>query len=399
MSFFEPLQMLPEDPILSIPILFKADPRPNKVNLGIGSYKGSDGKPVVLSCVRKAENILFSKNLDKEYLPIDGNPEYNKETLKLIFGRDLPRINSGEIIALQTFGGTGALRMGGEFLHRNQINTIYLPDPTWANHSAIFGYAGLAIKNYPYYSNENHGLDFSAMCQALNQLPAKSVILLHACCHNPTGSDPSKEQWKELSHLMKKRHLFPFFDLAYQGFGNGLDEDAYAVRCFMEDDHEMFVANSFSKNLGLYGERVGMLSIVSKASSTAKKVLSHMKQIARGSYSMPALNGARIVAEILKTETLFTEWLDELAGMRNRIKQMRLSLVSALQKENVENRFNFLLEQSGIFSFTELLPEQIQRLQAEYAIFMISNGRINVAGLNEHNIHDVAKAIAMTIKS
>lgn len=394
MSFFTSVELLPEDPILNLPFLFAADQHENKVNLGIGSYKDGEGKPLVLSCVRKAEKILLDKKLNKEYPPINGDPAFNTAVAKLIFGESAKSFSNGEMFTMQTLGGTGGLRIGSEFLARNRKMDIYLSEPTWPNHRPVFSYAGMAIHNYPYYHRVAHDLDFEGMCSAINKIPSPGVILLHACCHNPTGIDPNREQWQELSVLIKKKHLLPFFDFAYQGFGEGIHEDAYPVRHFLEQGHEMLVSSSYSKNFGLYGERVGALTIVTNDKQITARALSQCKQIVRSSYSMPPLHGGRIVATILDSQELTQEWEEELKGMRDRIKEMRRALSEGLKAAGVKQDVSFFETQKGVFSYTGLTPEKVQRLRHQYGIYGADNGRINIAGLNHHNIQYVIAALA-----
>ena len=394
MSYLDSLQLMPDDPILNLNVSFAADSRNNKVNLGVGSYKTGEGNPMVLSSVKKAEAILLEKNLNKEYLPIDGLKEFIQEALNVVYGNDFPALKNGEICGVQTIGGTGALRIGSEFLAtRNISKTIFVSDPTWPNHKGIFSQVGLKVDVYPYYDQVAHKLDFAGMCESIKHMPKGSIILLHACCHNPTGIDPQFEQWKELSKLIKDQQLIPFFDFAYQGFGQGLEEDAKAVRYFAEQHHEMLVASSFSKNFGLYSERVGLLSIVTPNKETAVRVCSQLKSLIRCSYSTPPSHGVRIVKTILQDPALRKEWEQELANMCERIKEMRKALVGELLTRKNNKDFSFMNRQQGIFSYSGLDQDQVHRLRQENGIYMPSNGRINVAGLNWHNLNYVVDAI------
>lgn len=377
----------PEDPILSLPILFAAETNPSKVNLGIGSYKNEFGLPTVLSCVRKAEKMLLEQQLDKEYSPIQGLPAFLKETTKLVLGATPTHVS-----AIQTVGGTGALHLACDFLIRNQFTNLYLSDPTWANHFLIMEYTGMNVQTYPYYNGHTHQIKFDELCATIKKMPAHSIILLHACCHNPTGLDPTPEQWKLLSHIILKQKVLPFFDFAYQGFGDGLEQDAFAVKYFYEQGHEMLVASSFSKNLGLYGERVGMLLAVTKNSETAQSILTQLKRIVRSNYSVPPIHGARIAQMVMQDEKLKQEWMQELAQMRQRILQMRQNLISELKKFDLD--LSFISSQKGIFSFTGLTSKQVTSLRQHFGIYMTENGRINVAGLTKQNVEYVAKAIA-----
>lgn len=398
MSYFTSFELLPEDPILNLGILFAADKREQKVNLGIGSYKDETGQPVVLECVRKAEKLLLDKHLNKEYLPIVGNNAFISKIMKLVYGELVDNQLKGRLVAVQSVGGTGALRIGTELIARNRHTKAYFSTPTWINHNAIFKYGGMPYGFYPYYNKETKGIDFSAMCQAIKKMNAGDVVLLHACCHNPTGVDLSQEQWKELSELIKTQKLLPFFDLAYQGFGNGLEEDAFAVRYFAEQGHEMLVATSCSKNFGLYGERLGALSIITKDSTLVPQLTSQIKQVIRGCYSMPPLQGSRIVATILESEELTRQWHVELTHMRDRVNAIRLLLVEKLLNHGVKTDVSFFANRRGLFSYTGISVDQVNHLQQEYAIYMSGDGRINVAGLNLTNIDYFAAAIAPLLK-
>lgn len=396
MSFFSSITMLPDDPILSLPRLMAADQRKKeKVDLSVGAYRTSEGKPLLLSSVSKAELLILQKCTDKEYLPIEGNHLFLKKTEELIFGPSLH--DSSALFMLQSMGGSGALRVGAEFLSREGSNkTIYLPNPTWPNHKLIFKMSGLKVEEYPYYDSLNHTLDFSNLCEAIKNMPERSIILLHACCHNPTGIDPTLEQWKEISDLIKKQGIIPFFDFAYQGFGNDLEQDAEVIRYFISQSHEMFVASSNSKNFGLYGERIGALSVISESHEQAQKIGSHLKQIVRGNYSNPPIHGALVVATILDDPELRNEWIQELSNMRDRIKAMRQALAAGLLVKGAKD-FNFLIQQKGIFSYSGLTQDQVLRLREDYGIYMPLNGRINVAGLNIHNLNYVIEAILAVI--
>lgn len=393
MPFFETIDLLPDDPILKLPALFAADSRSPKVNLGVGIYKDSEGKSIVLNAVRAAEAILQENKPNKDYPPIEGDPSFLKESMILCFGKDSPAIDNGQIFAANTLGGTGALRLGGEFMAQENSRTLFLPDPSWPNHRPVFQHSGLKIRQYPYYDPISHRLDFEGMCAAIKCMPPGSIILLQACCHNPTGVDLSFEQWKEISSLIKTNKILPFFDFAYQGFGESIDADAQSIRYFLKEGHEMLIASSYSKNFGLYGERVGVLFACTQNRDTTRKIGSQLKQIIRGMYSMPPLHGARIVTTILQTPNLKKEWMDELANMRDRIREMRQTLVAGLVAKSAHNDFNFLNNQVGIFSFCGLNSEQVDLLQKKYAIYMPSNGRINIAGLNPLNMNYVIDAI------
>lgn len=343
MSFFDEIPQMPIDPIFGLPIAFAADPRPNKINLGIGAYKTAEGNPLVLNSVRKAESLILQKHLNKEYLPIEGDAEFLRCSLELLLGKDSPLFQTGNYFAAQTIGGASALRLAGEFLAKLISRTVFLSAPSWSNHKQIFERAGLNVGSYPYFESKTFTLDFTGLCHEITNMPPGSVILLHGCCHNPTGIDPSFEQWKELSEQIKKQKIIPLFDIAYQGFGQGLEEDAKAIRYFINQGHELLISYSFSKNFGLYGERVGFLTVVCSQSEQIKKIGSQIKSLIRGNYSNPPLQGTRIVSTILNSEELTQEWKKELQSMSGRIKNMRTALVAALDSEEAVTTLPILL--------------------------------------------------------
>lgn len=392
MSFFDSLTEFPEDPIMSLPIHFAKDPRKNKVNLGIGTYRNAENQSSVLSSVKKAESIIYGKEPNKEYLPIEGMASFIQAVSTLVFGKDLMDKISGNTFSAQTIGGTSALFTGSKFLKEEVGNTIYIPQPTWPNHQGVFQSVGMNVLRYSYYDDTKHVLDFDQMCKDISKMPEKSIIILHASCHNPSGLDPSHGQWKELSALIKKQKILPFFDSSYQGFKESIDEDAFPIRLFASEGHEMLVASSYSKNFGLYAERVGSLHVICKNNDLAKKAGSQIKSIIRSSYSNPSKHGSAIIAEILNNEILKTEWLEELKTMRERLKSMRLTLTDALQAKGKKD-WSFLKNQHGFFSFSGLDVCQVQRLIKDFAIYLQSNGRINVAGINNHNIDYIVDAI------
>jgi len=390
MSFFSHVQLIPEDPILSIPPLFAADKHPNKVNLGVGAYRDAEGHPLVLNSVRKAEHYLFSQNLNNEYLPMDGDPDFCLESLTLALGEG--SLHFPRVFTAQTVGGSAALKVAGDFLIRQFPQAkIQLSHPSWSNHRHIFTKCGFEIDSYPYM--QNHHFDFEGMCSAIKQMPKGDIILLHACCHNPSGTSPTFDQWVQISQLILEQKLFVLFDMAYQGFGAGLDEDAAALRYFADQNHEMAVTISHSKNFGLYGERVGLLAFFMKASETVDKVGSQIKSTIRSIYSSPPAHGARIVKTVLQSEELTAEWKEELKNMRHRIIEMRKALTAELQSKESSSDFTFIQEQEGLFSMTGLNREQVSLLRAEHGIYMPPSGRINVAGLNSQNVKIVADAI------
>lgn len=393
MSFFENIELLPSDPIYGLQVAFNADTRPNKVNLGIGSYKDAEGESIVLTSVSKAEELLIKQNLNKEYLPIEGDSEFLKESLKLIFGEKCKKIESGEIFAAQTVGGTFAIRLGAEFLAQELSKTVYVSNPTWPNHLLIFKNSGFKIDFYRYYDPLKNSLDFEGMCKMIKMMPPSSVILLQASCHNPTGIEPTFDQWKEISVLIKEQKIIPFFDFAYQGFGKGIEEDAKTIRYFLEEGHEMLVASSYSKNFGLYGERIGVFSIVTHNVETARKIGSQIRQIIRSIYSSPPLHGARLIKTILKSPELRKDWVEDLDNMRMRIQEMRQTFVSGLLAKGINKDLSFMYNQAGLFSLCGLDQDQVHSLNKEYAIYMPNNGRINIAGLNLHNMNYVINSI------
>jgi aspartate/tyrosine/aromatic aminotransferase len=396
MTFFDNIPLLPPDPIFGLRAAFTQDPRPHKIDLGIGAYQTEEGLPCVLNCVRKAEALLLERQLDKEYLPIDGDQDFLRCAIHLLLGKNSPVFERNNAYTAQTVGGASALRIAGEFLAKLLCSTIFLPVPTWSNHQQIFERAGLKVDSYPYFNQKTCMLDFEGMCEAVHQMPSSSAILLHGCCHNPTGVDPTLDQWKELSKLIKKKKLIPVFDIAYQGFGKSLDDDAEPIRYFASQNHEMFIAYSFSKNFGLYGERVGFLTALCSNSEQLPAISSQVKSMIRGNFSNPPLHGARIVSTILNSPELISEWVEELTLMRERIVQMRETLITALDKNS--ERLSYMSQQKGLFSYTGLSKEQVLRLQTKYAIYMPTSGRINIAGLNSQNLPTITEALNSVIE-
>lgn len=388
MNFFDTVEMAPPDPILGLNAAFKADPRSNKVNLSIGAYKTDDLQPLVLTAVRKAERQILSEGMDKEYLSQDGNPDYVRRSIKLVFDTE-----QDNIFGAQAPGGTAGVRLAAELLGQLGSQVIYIPDPTWANHNQIFARAGLEIVSYPYYDAERREFTKSRMVEAIKAIPAGTPILLHACCHNPTGLDPTPADWEEISAAIKTQGLLPVFDFAYQGFGGGIDEDATAVRHFLADGHQMLVANSYSKNFGLYGERIGGFYVVASDGEIAERVKSQVMRIIRANYSNPPLHGSRIIAAVLASDALRQEWESELAVMRKRISGMRKALAEGLNAGGSSVDFSFMYKQNGMFSYSGLSKEAVGRLRDEFAIYMPANGRLNVAGLSPKNLDYVVEAI------
>ncbi|XP_002730508.1 aspartate aminotransferase, mitochondrial-like [Saccoglossus kowalevskii] len=384
------------DPILGIKDQFNLDTNPNKMNLGVGCYRDDNGKPYVLPCVRKAEEIIRSKKLDKEYLDISGLTEFTKASAILAFGEDSEILKRKRNVTVQGISGTGSLCLGAHLCGKlfPGIKEIWLPNPTWGNHRLIFKYANLQLNHYRYYDPETCGFDAGAAFEDLSSIPENSIVLFHACAHNPTGVDPTPHQWKVMSEIVKMRNLLPFFDMAYQGFASGdVDKDAAAVRIFAEDGHLLALAQSFSKNMGLYGERVGAFTLVCESEEEAKRVESQLKVIVRAMYTTPPLSGPRIVETILNTPELKTQWLRELKGMAYRIMLMRQQLVDNLEKEGSTRNWQHITDQIGMFCYTGLTIEQVDRITKEFGIHLTKDGRINVAGITSKNNHYLAHAI------
>jgi len=394
-SLFESVELAPRDPIFGLNEQFNADTRESKVNLGVGVYSDDDGRLPLLEAVHKAEVALVQSAAARGYLPIEGIPGYNRGAQTLLFGEGSPLIASGRVLTAQALGGTGALKLGADFLKRLLPDSdIVISDPSWENHRALFERAGFQVNTYTYYDAATNGLNFEGMMASLNALPGQTIVLLHACCHNPTGIDPTLEQWREIAKVIQQRNLVPFFDIAYQGFGEGLEQDAAAIRLFAEMDMTMFISSSFSKSFSLYGERVGALTLVTSTAEESNRVLSQLKRVIRTNYSNPPTHGAKVVAEILSNPELFALWENELAGMRDRIRNMREQLVAKLKENGVSRDFGFILDQRGMFSYSGLSAAQVDRLREEFGIYAVSTGRICVAALNSGNIDYVAKAIA-----
>jgi len=395
-SVFAHVVQGPEDAILGVTVAFNKDPSPIKLNLGVGAYRTEEGKPLVLNVVRKAEQLLVNdKSRVKEYLPIVGLADFNKLSAKVIFGADSPAIQENRVTTVQCLSGTGSLRVGGEFLARNYPQrTIYIPQPTWGNHAKLFPLAGLSVKTYRYYDPPTRGLNFQGLLEDLSSAPLGAIVLLHACAHNPTGVDPTIEQWEQIRQLMRSKGLLPFFDSAYQGFASGsLDADAQPVRMFVADGGECLVAQSYAKNMGLYGERVGALSIVCKSADVAVRVESQLKLVIRPMYSNPPIHGASIVATILKDRNMFDEWTVELKAMADRIISMRQQLFEALRARGTPGDWSHIIKQIGMFTFTGLNSEQVVFMTREYHIYMTSDGRISMAGLSSKRVPHLADAI------
>jgi aspartate aminotransferase len=393
MNFFDNITLAPPDAVFNLNTLFKQDNRKEKVNLGVGAYKTEQLNPWVLPAVRKAEENLIKLNLDHEYLPIEGDRLYNELSLKVIFGENYFLTHENRLCSVQTIGGTSALQLAASLLKKFGLSVIHLPDPTWINHQNIFSQAGLNILKYPYFDIKNLKFLFDELLQYLNQCQEGSAILLHSACHNPSGIDPTKEQWQKILEVVKKRNLYPIFDNAYQGFAQGIDEDAYAIRLFADHLTDLMVTNSFSKNFGLYGQRIGSLAVLANNETIKSSLLSQLLVLVRAVYSNPAVYGARIVKTILGDVQLKKEWENNVREIRSRIFMMRKLLADTLHKKGAKKDFSFIKNQYGMFSFCGLEKDAVDRLINEYAIYMVGNGRISVAGLCNNNVDYVAQAI------
>jgi aromatic-amino-acid transaminase len=398
-TLFADVAQAPADPILGVTEAFNADTRPFKVNLGVGVYLGEDGKIPLLDAVRKAEAARLQNPSPRGYLPIDGLAAYDQGVQRLLFGPDSDLLRQGRLITAQALGGTGALKLGADLLQRVAPGeTVLISDPSWENHRALFEAAGFGVATYPYYDPSTHGLDFAGMRRALLAAPARSIVVLHACCHNPTGVDPTPEQWGEIVSIVKSHDLVPFLDLAYQGFADGIDADGAVVRAFAESGVDMVISSSFSKSFSLYGERVGALSIVTRSAEETRRVLSQLKRVIRTNYSNPPTHGGALVAAVLGTPELRSAWEAELNAMRERIKSMREALVAGLEKRLPGRDFSFVRRQRGMFSYSGLTAAQVERLRTEFGIYALSTGRICVAALNRKNVDYVADSIATVVK-
>ncbi|MFZ5556824.1 MAG: aromatic amino acid transaminase [Pseudomonadota bacterium] len=398
-SALSSVQMAPRDPILGLNELFNADTNPKKVNLGVGVYCDDNGKVPLLECVRRAEQQLVEQATPRGYLPIDGLPAYDKAVQRLLLGTDHPALKDGRVVTVQSLGGTGGLKVGADFLRRLLPQAqVWISDPSWENHRALFENAGFTVNAYPYYHAPTHGLDFAGMMKSLGAMPAGSVVVLHACCHNPTGVDLGASQWQEVASAVIRGGLIPFLDIAYQGFGEDLDADAAAVRMFANLGVPVFVSSSFSKSFSLYGERAGALSIVAGDRDEAGRVLSQVKRLVRTNYSNPPIHGGKVVETVLASPDLRGLWEMELGQMRDRIRTMRGLLVDKIEAQVPGADFGFVKAQRGMFSYSGLTKEQVLRLREEFGIYAIDTGRICVAALNSRNIDYVADAVARVIR-
>ncbi|KDD42451.1 aspartate/tyrosine/aromatic aminotransferase [Bordetella bronchiseptica] len=398
-TLFASVELAPRDPILGLNEQYNADTRPGKVNLGVGVYYDDEGRIPLLQAVRKAEVARIEAAAARGYLPIEGIAGYNKGAQALLLGTDSPLAAEGRVLTAQALGGTGALKIGADFLRQLLPQSkVLISDPSWENHRALFERAGFPVETYAYYDAATHGLNFEAMLAALQAAPEQTIVVLHACCHNPTGVDPTPQQWEQIAAVVKARNLVPFLDIAYQGFGEGLEQDAAVVRMFAALDLTMFISSSFSKSFSLYGERVGALTVVAGSKDEAARVLSQLKRVIRTNYSNPPTHGGTVVSTVLNTPELFALWENELAGMRDRIRLMRKELVEKIKAQGVAQDFSFVLAQRGMFSYSGLTAAQVDRLREEHGIYAVSSGRICVAALNSRNIDAVAAGIAAVLK-
>jgi aromatic-amino-acid transaminase len=387
--------MAPKDPILGVNEAFNADPNPGKVNLGVGVYVNEEGKIPVLECVKRAEIAMAEKSAPRGYLPIDGIAAYDKATQSLVFGADSDIVKNSRAVTVQALGGTGALRVGADLLKLISPNSaVYISNPSWENHRALFSASGFEVRDYTYYHAATRSLDFPGFLAAIKAMPAGAIVVLHACCHNPTGVDPTMDHWKEIATAVRAGGLIPFLDMAYQGFGDGVTEDGAVVKLFAETPGPIFVSSSFSKSFSLYGERIGALSVVATDEAEAARVLSQLKRVIRANYSNPPTHGGALVAAALTDPQARAMWEKELGEMRNRIKSMRKMLYEALKKLAPTANFENILTQRGMFSYSGLSKDQVHRLRSEFGVYALDSGRICVAALNQRNVNYVAESIA-----
>jgi len=396
---FDTLTLAPPDAILGLMEAFKQDSNPSKINLSVGVYKDEQGNTPILACVKEAERRLLANEKSKGYLSIEGHPEYSARVQDLLFGPGHEVVTTKRAVTAQTPGGTGSLRVAADFLRKNfPKSKVWLSKPTWANHAAIFTAAGQQVESYPYIDASGRGLDFASLTNTLRQIPAGDAVLLHACCHNPTGIDPTSAQWREIAAIVHERGLLPLVDFAYQGFGAGLKEDSAGLRALAEPRRELMVCSSFSKNFGLYGERVGALTVVAENADTAQRALSQVRINIRTNYSNPPTHGAAIVATVLGDAALRQQWEQELTAMRDRIHQMRRLFVETMRQKSSQHDFSFLESQQGMFSFSGLTNMQVDELRTRHAVYVVGNGgRINVAGMTRTNMEPLCTAIAKVL--
>lgn len=399
MSLFQSVEMAPRDPILGLNEQFNADANPQKVNLGVGVYYDDSGKLPLLQCVQRAEKQMMEAPKARGYLPIDGIAAYDQAVRNLVFGAESEPVKAGRIATVQALGGTGGLKIGADFLRKvNPGAKVLISDPSWENHRALFSQAGFTVETYPYYNAARRGIDFDGMLTALNMAPEGTVVVLHACCHNPTGYDITAEQWDQVIATTKAKKLVPFLDMAYQGFGTGIAEDGAVIGKFVASGQDFFVATSFSKSFSLYGERVGALSVLCGDKDEAHRVLSQLKIMIRTNYSNPPIHGATVVTTVLSDPELRALWEKELGEMRLRIKQMRLALVEKLKASGVKEDMGFITTQIGMFSYSGLSKDQMVRLRNEFGVYGTDTGRMCVAALNSRNIDYVCQSIAKVLQ-
>ncbi|MCG6200600.1 amino acid aminotransferase [Psychromonas antarctica] len=395
---FEQVSMAAADPILGLTDAFKKDPRVDKINLGVGIYKNESGFTPILATVKEAEKRLLAEETTKSYLSIEGTAAYSAAVQKLLFGENAEIISSNRVRTAQAPGGTGALRIGADFaVKKLGIKKIWVSNPTWANHENVFASAGLKVAKYDYYNAQRKELDFDAMIASLQTVEVGELVLFHGCCHNPTGIDPTIEQWEILAKLVADLGAIPFFDFAYQGFAKGVEEDAQGLRIFAQYNKELLIANSFSKNFGLYNERVGGISLVAEDSDIAESAFSQIKACIRSNYSNPPAHGAAIVTTILNDPALYKRWEQEVADMRERIQEMRDLFVATLKEKGISGDYSFIIRQNGMFSFSGLSVEQVNRLKEEFAVYIVGSGRISVAGMTKNNMQPLCDALAKVI--
>ena len=398
-SIFAAVELAPRDPILGLTEGFNADARTTKVNLGVGVYYDDNGKIPLLDAVKAAEKARLEAMPARGYQAIEGLAGYNTAVQNLMFGIDAALLKEGRAVTIEALGGTGALKVGADFLKRlYPASKIYISDPSWENHRALFESAGFTVENYPYYDAASKRVNFAGMQACLESLPANTIIVLHACCHNPTGADLDAAQWQQVVDVIRAKNLIAFIDMAYQGFADGIAEDAVALNLFAASGLQFLVSSSFSKSFSLYGERVGALTLVTASKEESARVLSQIKRVIRTNYSNPPTHGGAIVAAVLSNPVLRQQWENELATMRERIRAMRIALVEKLKALDVAQDFSFVVKQRGMFSYTGLTAQQVEQLKAEFGIYAVSTGRICLAALNSKNIDYVATAIAAVVK-
>ncbi|NBS99855.1 MAG: aspartate/tyrosine/aromatic aminotransferase [Betaproteobacteria bacterium] len=397
-ALFADVALAPRDPILGLTEAFVADNRPNKVNLGVGVYLNNEGKVPLLDAVRHAERERLEQAPPRGYLPIEGFADYNKAVLNLLFANNKDLIEAGRCASFEALGGTGGLKIGADFIKRmNPEATVWISDPSWENHRALFEAAGFTVKSYAYYDAASHGVRFEALLADIQAMKAGDVIVLHACCHNPTGVDLTAPQWREVIAAVGQQQLIPFLDMAYQGFAEGIAEDAIALNLLASSGQSFFVSSSFSKSFSLYGERIGALSVVTQDKDETARVVSQVKRVIRTNYSSPPTHGAAVVAAVLSTPALREVWERELGQMRERIREMRRGFVDGLKSLGVQRDFSFVIQQRGMFSYSGLSSAQVDRLREEFGIYAVSSGRICLAALNTRNLGSVCEAVAKVL--